>query len=79
MQYTIAMTAYTRQLTHRIPLDRTAWHGFRCAIGWHPMARWELREFTMTRTEGRKTTEYTVWANVQEAICCGKSKVEVLV
>lgn len=63
----------TKSLTQRIPLDRTLWESFRCAIGWHIKARYELRDFTMMRKEGRKAVEFTVLMNVQEAICCGKT------
>lgn len=66
------MNATTQTLTSRRSLDRSFWHAFRCAIGWHVPAAFELREFSIRRKEGRKEVEYSVWLDVQEAICCGK-------
>lgn len=62
-----------RALTRKIALDRPLWLALRCGIGWHLPARFELRTFTMHRKEGRKTVEFDVLMNVQEAICCGKA------
>lgn len=65
-------------LTSRIPIDRTLWHALRCALGFHPMARWELRSATLTHKEGRKTVQREIMVNVREAICCGLSEVRPL-
>lgn len=70
------MSTVATRLTSRRHLDRTLWHTIRCVLALHPMAAWELKQFTLTRKEGRKTIEYTIWANVREAICCGKSEME---
>jgi hypothetical protein len=65
------MNVQTKQLTQRIPLDRTLWHAVRCAIGWHIPARVALTTITLHRKEGRKTIEFDALFNVQEAVCCG--------
>ena len=77
------MNAYDRPLTQRVALDRTITETVRCALGnitglffLHKLARWELREFEYTRTEGRKVVKFSVWMNVQEAICCGRSRTD---
>lgn len=64
---------HTQQLTQRRALDRPLWLAARCAFGWHLPAAYELREFNLSRKEGRKVIEFTILANVQEAICCGKT------
>jgi len=67
------MTTHTQALTSRRALDRPLWLALRCALGWHLPATYELKTFDMSRKEGRKVVEFTIMANVQEAICCGKT------
>lgn len=72
------MTTIARPLTNRVPLDRTTWHALRCALGWHPMCRWERLTATLTTKTGRTKTEQDIFVNVRECIGCGISQVRPL-
>ena len=72
------MISYGRQLTNRIPVDRSLWFALRCALKLHPMSRWERMTGTLTEKHGRTKTEREVFLQCRECIACGLAELKHL-